>query len=153
MTRVLLPVYGAKGRRSWIGPSVRLFLACTPPAVILLPLLVYGGPSAVDGMSSDAELAELRDAIEGTPEQEARKAKAEAMFAAPRAFFEEHGYRDVHTVIRSGRAADEIVNAAVEHGAELIVVGNTRSLIDRLMLGDVAHQVAKGAAVPVLLAR
>ena len=124
-----------------------------PPTVILVHVLGFGGPSAVDGMSSDAELAELRDAIEGTPEQEARKAKAEAMFAAPRAFFEEHGYRDVHTVIRSGRAADEIVNAAVEHRAELIVVGNTRSLIDRLMLGDVAHQVAKGAAVPVLLAR
>ena len=153
MNRVLVAVDGSKGSRACIETCVRLFAGRPPPAVILLHVLGYGGPSAVDGMSSDAELAELRDAIEGTPEQEARKARAEAMFAAPRAFFEEHGYRDVHTVIRSGRAADEIVNAAVEHGAELIVVGNTRSLIDRLMLGDVAHQVAKGAAVPVLLAR
>jgi len=32
----------------------------------------------------------------------------------------------------------------VEFAAELIVIGNTRSLIDKLMLGDVAHQVANG---------
>lgn len=153
MKRVLIAVDGSKGSQACIEACVRLFAGRPPPTVILLHVLGFGGPAAVDGMSNDAELAELREAMEGSPELEARKAKAEAMFAAARAHFEEHGYRDLHTVIKSGRAADEIVNAAAEHGAELIVVGNTRSLINKLMLGDVAHQVAKKAAVPVLLAR
>lgn len=153
MKRVLVAVDGSKGSHACIETCARLFAGRPPPAVILVHVLGFGGPSAVDGMSSDAELAELREAIEGSPQLEERKAKAEAIFAAPRAFFKEHGFGDVHTVIKSGRAAEEIVNTAAEHGAELIVVGNTRSLINRLMLGDVAHQVAKGATVPVLLAR
>jgi len=153
MNRVLVAVDGSKGSRACIETCVRLFAGRPPPSVILLHVLSYGGPSAVDGMSNDAELAELREAMEGSPQLEARKAKAEAMFAAPRAYFEEHGFGGVHSVIKSGRAADEIVNAAAEHAAELIVVGNTRSLINKLMLGDVAHQVAKKATVPVLLAR
>ena len=153
MNRVLVAVDGSKGSRACIETCVRLFAGRPPPAVILLHVLGYGGPSAADGMSSDAELAELRESMEGSPELEARKAKAEAMFAAPRALFEEQGFRDLRTVIKSGRAAEEIINAAVEHGAELIVVGNTRRLIDKLMLGDVARQVANGASVPVLLAR
>ncbi len=153
MNRVLVAVDGSKGSRACIETCVRLFAGRPPPSVILLHVLGYGGPSAVDGMSNDAELAELREAMEGSPQLEARMAKAEVMFAAPRAYLEEHGFGDLYAVIKSGRAADEIVNAAIEHGAELIVVGNTRSLINKLMLGDVAHQVAKKATVPVLLAR
>src|SRR3990172_7438066 len=152
MNRVLVAVDGSKGSRACIETCVRLFADRSAPTVILVHVLSFGGPSAVDGMSSDAELAELREAMEGSPELEARKAKAEAMFAAPRAFFEEHGFHDLHTVIKSGSAAEEIINAAVEHGAELIVIGNTRSLINKLLLGDVARQVANGAPVPVLLA-
>jgi nucleotide-binding universal stress UspA family protein len=56
-------------------------------------------------------------------------------------------------VIKSGRPAEEILHGAAECGAELIVIGNTRSLLAKLMLGDVAQQVANGSALPVLLAR
>jgi nucleotide-binding universal stress UspA family protein len=153
MKRVLVAVDGAKGSRACIEACVRLFAGRPPPAVILLHVLRYGGPTAVDSLSSDAELAELREALEGTPQLEALQAKAEATLATQRAHFEEHGFRDVQTVIKSGRAAEGILNGAVEFAAELIVIGNTRSLIDKLMLGDVAQQVANGAAIPVLLAR
>ena len=153
MKRILVAVDGAKGSRACIEACARLFAGRPPPTVILLHVLRYGGPSSVDGMSIDAELAELRQALEGTPQLQALNAKAEATLASQRAHFEEHGFRDLHTVIRSGRAAEGILNAAVEFSAELIVIGNTRSLMDKLMLGDVAHQVANGAAIPVLLAR
>jgi nucleotide-binding universal stress UspA family protein len=130
-----------------------MFAGRSPPAVVLLHVMQYGGPTAVDGLSSDAELDELREALEGTPQLEELRAKAEAAFAGPREFLAEHGFRDVRTMVKSGRPAEEILNGAVECGAELIVIGNTRSLIAKLMLGDVAQQVAKKAAVPVLLAR
>ena len=153
MNRVLVAVDGAKGSRVCIDACVRLFAGRPPPTVILLHVLRYGGPSSVDGLSSDAELAELRQALEGTPQLQALNAKAEATLATQRALFEERGFRDLRTVIKSGRAAEGILNGAVEYTAELIVIGNTRSLIDKLMLGDVAQQVANGAAIPVLLAR
>jgi nucleotide-binding universal stress UspA family protein len=154
MNCVLVAVDGTKGSWACITTCERMFAGRSPPpAVVLLHVMQYGGPTGADGLSSDAELAELREAIEGTPKLEALKAKAEACFAAPRAFLLEHGFRDVRKVIKSGRPAEEILNGAAECGAELIVIGNTRSLIARLMLGDVAHQVARGATVPVLLAR
>jgi len=153
MERVLVAVDGTKGSRACVEACVHLFAGKTAPAVILLHVMQYGGPTAVDGLSNDAELAELREALEGSPQLEELKAKADAILAAPRAFLAERGFRDVRTAIKSGRAAEEILKGAVEYGAELIVVGNTRNLIAKLMLGDVAQQVANRAAVPVLLAR
>lgn len=153
MNCVLVAVDGTKGSRASVAACERLFAGRQSPTVFLLYVMQYGGPTAVDGLSNDAELAELREAMEGSPELEALEAKAEAIFAAPRAFLEAHGFGDVRTMTRSGRPAEEILNGAAKCGAELIIIGNTRSLMAKLMLGDVAQQVAKGAAVPVLLAR
>jgi nucleotide-binding universal stress UspA family protein len=153
MKCVLVAVDGTKGSQACIEACGHLFTGRTPPAVILLHVMQYGGPTAVDGLSNDAELAELREALEGSPQLEALKAKAEAIFAAPREYLAAHGFGDVRTVVKSGRPADEILNGAEEYGAELIVIGNTRSLIAKLMLGDVAQQVGNRAAIPVLLAR
>lgn len=153
MKRVLVAVDGTKGSWACITACERLFSGREPPSVILLHVMQYGGPTAVDGLSNDAELAELREALEGTAQLEALTAKAEAAFASPREYLAAHGFRDVRTLIKSGRAAEEILDGAGECGAELIVIGNTRSLIAKLMLGDVAQQVANRAAVPVLLAR
>ena len=153
MNRVLVAVDGAKGSRACAEACARLFAGRSPPTVILLHVMRYGGPSAVDDLSIDAELAELRQALEGTPQLKALKAKAETALATQRALFEANGFRDLRTVIKSGRAAEGILDGAKECSAELIVIGNTRSLIDKLMLGDVAQQVANGAPIPVLLAR
>ena len=153
MDRVLIAVDSAKGSRACIDALVSVFAGRPPPTVILLHVLCYGGPSAVDGMSNDAELAELGEALEGTPQLEVLEAKAEVRLAAARALFKEHGFVDLRTVVKRGRPAEEILNGATEYGAQLIAIGNTRGLIDKLMRGDVAHQVAKEAAVPVLLAR
>ena len=153
MNCVLVAVDGTKGSRACIEACVRLFAGRPSQAVVLLHVMQYGGPTAVDGLLNDAELAELREALEGSSQLEALQAKAEAILAAARAFLAERGFSDVRTVIKSGRPAEEILRGAGECAAGLIVVGNTRSLLDRLMLGDVAQQVANAAAVPVLLAR
>lgn len=153
MNCVLVAVGGAKGSLACVTACARLFADRPPPAVVLLYVIQYGGPAAADDVAIDAELAELHETLEGSPQLEALKAKAEATFAIPRKFLEEHGFRDVRTVIRIGRPADEILAGATEYGAELIVIGNTRRLIDKLMLGNVVQQVANAATLPVLLAR
>ncbi len=49
---------------------------------------------------------------------------------------------------------DAIVKTALEHGADLIVVGtHGRSGVERLLLGSVAEQVSHHSTIPVLLVR
>jgi nucleotide-binding universal stress UspA family protein len=146
-------VGGAKGSLACVEACACLFADRPQPSVILLSVMQYGGPAAADGAIIDAELAELRETLEGSPQLEELEAKAEERFAIPRKFLEDHGFSDLRTVIRIGRPADEIVAGAAECGAELIIIGNTRSLLDKLLLGNVTQQVAKAATVPVLLAR
>lgn len=153
MKRVLVAVGGAKGSMACVMACASLFADRPRPSVILLSVMQYGGPAAADGAVNDAELAELRETLEGSPQLEELKAKAEAGFAVPRKFLEDHGFGDLRTVVRIGRPADEIVAGAAELGAELIVIGNTRGLLDKLLLGNVTQQVAKTATVPVLLVR
>ena len=153
MNNVLVAVDSSKGSRACVAVCARLFADQPQTTVILVHVTQYGGPAAADDLTSDAELSELRQTIEGSPYLEALTAKAEATIATHRKFLEEHGFRDLRTVIKTGRPADEILRAATEYKAELIIIGNTRSLINKLLMGDVARKVAHAATVPVLLAR
>ena len=81
MNSVLVAVDGTKGSWACATACERLFAGRSPPAVILLHVMQYGGPTAVDGLSNDAELAELREAIEGTPQQVANRAAVPVLLA------------------------------------------------------------------------
>ena len=55
---------------------------------------------------------------------------------------------------RGGTAADEIVDAAIDYGADLIVMGtHGRSGFQHLLAGSVAEQVIRRARCPVLTVR
>ncbi len=57
-------------------------------------------------------------------------------------------------VERTGDPAEEIVKAAVELDADMVVVGSTgKRGISRLMLGSVAEKVVKESTVPVTVAK
>jgi len=56
--------------------------------------------------------------------------------------------------VRSGAAASEIVHAAVDYGADLIIMStNGRSGLPHLLLGSVAEHVIRSASCPVLVLR
>lgn len=60
----------------------------------------------------------------------------------------------VKTKIVSGEPAEEILTAAVEFGAELIIMGtHGYSGVERLIFGSVAEKVVKGASMPVITIR
>ena len=60
----------------------------------------------------------------------------------------------VTTEVRSGGAADEIVKAAVDYGADLIVMTtHARSGLDHLVKGSIAERVLRRARCPVLAVR
>lgn len=56
--------------------------------------------------------------------------------------------------IRTGKAHDEILRAAEEHGADLIAMGvHGHGALERALFGSTAYHVARRAACPVLTAR
>ena len=58
----------------------------------------------------------------------------------------------VQCEVRSGRVAHELLAAAQEHGADLIMLGKRgRNPLADLLLGSVAEAVCREATLPVLL--
>ncbi|RQH00386.1 universal stress protein [Natrarchaeobius oligotrophus] len=92
--------------------------------------------------------SEKRDELRTDHEEEAREAVETAERAATA-----DGLA-VTTEIRSGVPQDEILEAAAEHGSDLIVVGTVgRSGLDQLIVGSVAEEVVRNASVPVVTVR
>ena len=62
--------------------------------------------------------------------------------------------RTTTTEVRIGGVSDQIVNAAIDYGADLIVLGKHehRGLLD-VLEGDVSEQVSRRVACPVLTIR
>jgi nucleotide-binding universal stress UspA family protein len=61
---------------------------------------------------------------------------------------------ECHVHTRIGDAADELVKAAQELGADLLVIGShNRSRIERIFVGSVAQKVLHNARCPVFIAR
>jgi nucleotide-binding universal stress UspA family protein len=154
MNTILLPVDASKGSDACVDFFVRLFAAKPPQAVILLHVeQVGGGPTLMHDRISDAELETLREELEGTEALEAMQEVSRTILARHRKKLRQHGFRSVVALGRTGHVAEEILKAAREERAELIIIGNTRTRLGKLMMGDVAKEVANHAEVPVLLAK
>ena len=65
----------------------------------------------------------------------------------------EHGFA-ARWLLRAGAAADEIVKAAADEHADLLVMGtHGRNGLERFFLGSVADRVIRTAPCPVLTVR
>jgi nucleotide-binding universal stress UspA family protein len=84
---------------------------------------------------------------------EARRREAEEYLAPIAAALRSQGV-DTSWAIRHGRAADEILAAARENGADLIAMAtHGRTGLGRLLFGSVAEAVLRHASVPVFMIR
>jgi nucleotide-binding universal stress UspA family protein len=114
---------------------------------------------------ADAELTVLRviDYVEESygaeilvgPETIRQRAadKAEELFDEVRERAADHG-EEVRTVTEFGKPSRVIPEYAAEHDVDLIVMGcHGRSLLSRVLLGDVAQTVVREAPVPVTVVR
>lgn len=91
----------------------------------------------------------------GSEEAFALSFRREAQAAAERVAAALQGKApQVGTVIRSGSPADEILRAADELEADLIVVGGRgKGAVGAILMGSVAYRVLHHALCPVLVAR
>ena len=69
-----------------------------------------------------------------------------------RAKLDAHGIEHVMVqAVRGREAADEVVNAATEHRAELVVIGlRRRSSVGKFIMGSTAQRILLDAPCPVL---
>lgn len=153
MKTVLLPVDDSQGARAAVQACIRLFGAHPPASVLLLHVLQPGGRSLLHDRISDAELATLREQLENS----GMMAKLEQ---AAQDILESHSKRlrrgrlpRIRTITRFGHVADEIIKAAAEEKADMIIIGSSRTRLQKLLMGDVAREILDTAKAPVLLAR
>lgn len=154
MRKVLVAVSSSRGSDACVKTCARIFSAAPPKSVILLHVQqLGGGPTVIHERISDAEIETLKEELERTDGLEKLQAQSRAILTHHRKRLERRGIRAIRTIVKTGHVAQEIVDTAKEEKVELIIIGNTRGVLERLMMGDVAKAVAADADVPVLLAR
>jgi len=123
-----------------------------PEEVVLLYVQRLEGRSLMIDMLSDAEIATLREAMEGTEHKEALDRKAERILAHYKREFETRGLFRIKTICREGIPAEQILMVAEEEGVDLILAGsNGKQGLDRLISGSVSRDLQLNAAVPVVV--
>ena len=103
-------------------------------------------PVTLASIMSDARYTEAHELVMGAlGEKLVNDAKTKA---------EDIGVRDVRTQIRNGDYAGQILEAAMNASADMIVVGSRGlSAMKRLMIGSVSHKVMELAPCTVVVAR
>ncbi|HWR97400.1 MAG TPA: universal stress protein [Candidatus Methanoperedens sp.] len=151
MKKILVAVDETKG-----STAVLAFfrnLVRPPEEVILLYVQRLEGKSLMIDMLGEAELATLREALEGTEHREALDRKAERILAHYKREFETRGLFRIKTICREGVPAEQILKVAAEEGADLILAGsNGKQGLDRLITGSVSRDLQLNATVPVVVA-
>lgn len=154
MRKILLALDAAKGSDTCIRVCARIFAAAPPRSVVLLHVQQPGGgPTVMHDRMSDTEIETLKEELGRTEALEQLQRKARALLESHGKKLQRRGIRATKLIVRTGHVAEEILKAAKEERAELIVLGNTRGPVARLMMGDIVKAIVHGAEVPVLLAR
>lgn len=152
MKRILVAVDDTKGSKSVL--SVFNNLVRPPEEVILIHVERLEGRSLMIDMLGEAELSTLRESLKGTEYKEDLDRKAEKILNYYKKELENGGLISVKTIIREGIPSEEILKAAEEENAELIIMGCEGAKgLHKLITGCVSRDVERSSKVPVLVAR
>jgi len=154
MRKILLALDAAKGSDTCIRVCARIFGASPPKSVILLHVQQPGGgPTLMHDRMSDAEIETLKEELGRTDALDQQQRKSQALLESHRKKLQRSGIRATKMIVKTGHVAEEILSTAREERVELIIVGNTRGPVAKLMMGDLVRAIVNGAEAPVLLAR
>ncbi len=153
MKKILLALDDSRGAKACVKACINLFASVPPEIVILLHVQQFGGPTVIHDRISDSELSTLSEDIQGSEFLKMLARKSNEILLSHRKELESHGITAIKTIIKSGHITEAILNTANEEEADMIIIGNTRNLVDKLMMGDITKGVLKKAQGVVLLAR
>jgi len=151
MKKVLIAVDDTKGSRNVL--SVFQNFVHQPIEVILLHVEKLQGRSLMIDMLGEAEMSTLREMMRGTDHKAALDKRSEQILSYYSKELSANG-SSVRSIRREGTPSEEILKAAEEEGADLIILGQSgRRGFDRFITGKVAKHVESSAKVPVLVAK
>ncbi len=152
MKKVLVAVDSPTGSKEIL--SLFRDLVAPPDDVILLHVEQLEGNSLMTAMLSDSEMETLKESMKDTEHKEALDRKAEKVLSYYKRELENAGLQSVKTMVREGHPSEEILRAAGEEGADLIIVGcSGKSRFERYLTGCASREVERNAKVPVLIAK
>jgi len=153
MKKIIIAVDDTKSSKDIIEKSSSLCKTINPNEIGLVFVEKFAGRSLIDEMLGDAELATLREVIEGTEYKEALDNKANKVFDYCKSTLKGGGCTaNIKTIIRSGHPAEEILAAAKDESADMIIIGS-HGKRSSILMGSVSREVANQAEIPVLIMR
>src|SRR5512140_121677 len=148
MNKILIAVDDTKGTKNAFEKYVTACSCVHPESVILVYVEKLEGRSLMDDqLLSVSEMKTLKEVLEGTEYQEALDKKANAVVNYYKKKLEDSGMKGIKTVIRKGHPAEEILAAAKEEGADMIVIGSRSRDTSRLFMGSVSREVANTSEI------
>lgn len=122
--------------------------------LILLHVERLQGKSLMIDMLGEAEIATLKESMEGTAYKDALDKRASEILEYFGRELKDYCRGRIRTLVRQGIPSEEILKIAEEENVEMIVLGqNKKRGIDRLIYGSVTREVERKAKVPVLVAK
>ncbi len=138
------------GSKQSLAAARKLKSFADPAKITDLSVIAVIRPFAAVAFADDVSEAEQRTAV---AQESGFREAAQAALATVAAVFDDWGPQ-VHTRLRSGSPAKEIIKAAKQLDAELVVIASGgRGLSDTVLLGSTAQRVQQYAPCPVLVVR
>jgi len=153
MQTIVIAVDESTGSQAAVKTFLDLFSCSRPERVALLYVEKMEGKSLMDDMLGEPELSTLKEQLKGTVVQEALDRKAKAILDHYGEKLSAAGVGGVQTMVREGHPTDEILAAAKELGAQMIIIGSRGKRLHTMLMGSVSREIANRADIPVLIAR
>ena len=159
MNRILAAVDDTKGSLQVVETLKNLLggcsdCSCMPETIILLYVQKPEGRSVMsDLLLSASEMTTLRESLQGTEHQAQLDQKAEMVLNYFKDLLEKQGFSGIKQVAIQGHPAEEILKAAKEEEAEMIIMGSRGKRLHNLWMGSISREVANNAEMAVLIAR
>ena len=154
MDKILIAVDDTKSSKDVFNKSAAICKGVSPAEIALVFVEKFEGRSLIDEMLGDTEMATLKEVLEGTELKETLDAKADKILDHYKSALEGNGCAAiVKKVVRSGHPAGEILQAAKDENADMIIIGSRGQRVSSLFMGSVSREVANNAEIPVLIMR
>ncbi len=154
MRKILIAVDDTKGTRNAFSACTDVCACMRPESIVLVYVEKLEGRSLMDDvLLSVSEMKTLKEVLEGTEYQEALDKKAQTILGHYKKLLEDRGVTGVKTVVRKGHPAEEILAAAKEEGANMIVIGSRGKRTTHLFMGSVSREVVNSSEIPVLIVK
>ncbi len=154
MKNVLIAVDDTKGTKKAFSMCTNFCICVKPKTISLVYVEKFeGSKSLIDEMLGDAEMTTLRQVLKGTEYQAALDRKAKSILSYYKKTLVSNGLSGIKTIVRRGHPAEEILKAAREVKADVIVVGSRGKRATHLFMGSVSREVTNSAEIPVLVVK